>query len=78
MQTLGTFLGIGKSLTMLVAFLYRTIASAYTSMLQLIDSYNGSELQSVISTLVDRVYVLVCQPNIGYTNCRSHHNKIIP
>ena len=58
MQTL-TLLGIGKTLTMIVAALYRTIASLYSGMIEAATTFNSSELSTFLQSLIDNIYVLI-------------------
>ena len=58
MQTL-TLLGIGKTLTMIVAALYRTVASLYSGMIEAATTFNSSELSMFLQSLIDNIYVLI-------------------
>ena len=58
MQTL-TLLGAGKFLTKLVATLYRTVASMYSDVVNLVDILNNSELTVTINSVVSNIYVLI-------------------
>lgn len=58
MQTL-TLLGIGKTLTMIVAALYRTVASLYSGMIEAATTFNSSELSTFLQSLIDNIYVLI-------------------
>ena len=58
MQTL-TLLGIGKTLTMIVAALYRTVASLYSGMIEAATTFNSSESSMFLQSLIDNIYVLI-------------------
>lgn len=58
MQTL-TLLGIGKTLTKIVASLYRSIAAIYTDMLGLVNTFSDSALADALNSISGNVYVLV-------------------
>lgn len=54
-----TLLGIGKTLTKIVAALYRSIAAIYTDMLNLVDTFTQGPLADTLNSIVGNVYVLV-------------------
>lgn len=54
-----TLLGIGKTLTKIVAALYRSIAAIYTDMLNLVDTFTKGPLADTLNSIVGNVYVLV-------------------
>lgn len=54
-----TLLGAGKFLTKLVATLYRTVASMYSDVVNLVDILNNSELTVTINSVVSNIYVLI-------------------
>lgn len=58
MQTL-SFLGAGRILTKWAAGLYRSIATIYTDMLNLVDTFNDSPLAEALNNISANVYVLV-------------------
>ena len=54
-----SLLGIGKTLTKIVAALYRSIASIYTDMTELVNTFTQGQFADTLNKVVGNVYTLV-------------------
>lgn len=54
-----SLLGIGYGLTKIVASIYRTLAATYSRMLDIVNVFNGSELELFLNSVVGNIYTLV-------------------